>query len=193
MPMMTKTSRSAFSSLERFDLIPEGVEPEPHLPGVAAGLVHHPPLGAEQVLGFGAFFEVCPAGEEEQRLGVVGLIEAVVGGHQGAVEPAALGQPEQRAHHRRDRAVAAGGQDRDAAQEAGFGQGFFIGAGPGFLQTWGAPPGRRRGRALSAGRRGSLSTVRSRSPSPCRSGCGPRPLPAGEIGPIFCETPEVLL
>ena len=49
------------------------------------------------MLAFGAFLEVAAAGEEEQRLGVVGLVEAVVAGDQGAVEAAALGEAEQRA------------------------------------------------------------------------------------------------
>ncbi len=30
------------------DLVPEGVEPEPRLPRVVAGFVHHPPLGTQQ-------------------------------------------------------------------------------------------------------------------------------------------------
>ena len=32
------------------NLVPEGVEPEPRLSGVAPGLVHHAPLVARQVL-----------------------------------------------------------------------------------------------------------------------------------------------
>ncbi len=57
------------------DLVPEGVEPEPRLPRIVAGLVHHSPLRTQQV-------ELCRLrrqrilGQEEQRLGKVILIEA---------------------------------------------------------------------------------------------------------------------
>ena len=49
------------------------------LPGVAAGLVHHAPLGAEQVLLLGAVCEHAAVGHEQQRLGVVGLEELLAG------------------------------------------------------------------------------------------------------------------
>ena len=42
---------------------------------VAAGLVHHAPLLAEQVLGVRAVREQAAVGQEQQRLGVVGLEE----------------------------------------------------------------------------------------------------------------------
>src|SRR6476661_2477714 len=47
--------------IEGRDLVPEGVEPEPHLAGIAARLVHHSPLRTEQVLGGGAVLEVAAA------------------------------------------------------------------------------------------------------------------------------------
>src|SRR6266536_1897584 len=60
---------------EGLDLVPEGVEPEPDLPGVAPRLVHHAPLAAEQVLGLRSIGELRAIRKEQQRLGVVGLVE----------------------------------------------------------------------------------------------------------------------
>ena len=59
------------------DLVPEGVEPEPCLPRVVAGLVHHSPLRTQQV-------ELCRfrwqriLRQEEQRLRKVILIEVAI-------------------------------------------------------------------------------------------------------------------
>src|SRR5712691_13333321 len=57
------------------DVVPELVEPEPGLAWVVAGLVHHAPLIALQVLGGGQVPEVRAVLEEEQRLGEVGAVE----------------------------------------------------------------------------------------------------------------------
>src|SRR6266480_6455361 len=68
-----------FGGLKWFDLIPDGVEPQPRLARVAARLVHHSPLVAEQMLGFGAFCEQPAVAHEQQRLRVVGLEELSAG------------------------------------------------------------------------------------------------------------------
>ena len=177
-PIRTKISASALSEvLERFDLVPEGVEPEPDLARVAAGLVHHSPLGAEQVLAFGAFLEVAAAGEEEQRLGVVGLVEAVVrrraGRRRGRRSGRGRAAPTSSARPGRSGRRAGSGCPPD---EAGLRAALLRRRRSRLPEARRAPPGRRRARASGAGLPGSRAAVRSRSPAPCRSGCGPRPL-----------------
>lgn len=59
---------------ETGDLLPERVEPQPGLAGVAAGLVHALPLGALEVGGGGERGKIVAVlqeeEEEEERLGV---------------------------------------------------------------------------------------------------------------------------
>ena len=105
--------------VEGRDLVPEGVEPEPDLPRIAARSRSSFPTGRRAgAAPRRGSSKKPPAGEEQQRLGVVRLVE-LARRQQGAVEPAALGQADQRAHHRGDRTVAAGGQRRAARPESG--------------------------------------------------------------------------
>src|SRR5579862_1931155 len=62
---------------KRWYLVPEGVEPKPRLPRVVAGLVHHSPLTAEQMLLRSQALQIAAVREEEQRLREVRLVEAV--------------------------------------------------------------------------------------------------------------------
>src|SRR5579875_2500313 len=68
---------------EARDVVPELVEPQPRLAGVAAGLVHDPPLVTEEVLGPGPVRVVAAVLQEEQGLGEVGPVEAVAGDEGG--------------------------------------------------------------------------------------------------------------
>ncbi len=106
-PMIIITRMSAFSELLNGSTWYQRAYSHSHdLARVAAGLVHHAPLVAQQVLLFGAFCEQAAVGHEQQRLGVVGL-EELVAREQAAVHAAALGEREQACHHRRHRAGVA--------------------------------------------------------------------------------------
>src|SRR5207342_3402099 len=59
-------------------VVPQRVQPEPGLAGVAARLVHDPPLVAGQVHGRGPVLEVGAVAHEQQRFGVVGAVEGPV-------------------------------------------------------------------------------------------------------------------
>ena len=62
-----QTRASALSEVgERLDLVPERVEPHPGLARVVAGLVHHPPLVAAEVLGAGLVLQVGAVGQQQQ-------------------------------------------------------------------------------------------------------------------------------
>ena len=76
-------------------------------PGIVPGLVHHPPLGTGQVLLLGQRSQVGPVGEEQQRLGVVVLVEAAAAVDELGVERAGLGQREEAAGQGRHGAVVA--------------------------------------------------------------------------------------
>ena len=76
--MIAQICASALSEVENGGIwYQKRVEPEPGLAGIVAGLVHHPPLAAEQVLLRREALEVAAVGEEEQRLREVRLVEAV--------------------------------------------------------------------------------------------------------------------
>jgi hypothetical protein len=105
--MMTR--RSVFvGGVEGRDLVPEREEPQPGLARILAGLVHHSPLVAGEVLVGGKAGQVRAVAHEEQRLGEVGLVEVAAAGQQ-AVERAGPGEVEQAGHQIRHRAVVAGG------------------------------------------------------------------------------------
>ena len=91
-PITAITSTSALAEVENGLIWYQNVYSHSHdLAGVAPGLVHHPPLGAEQVLGLRAVREHAAVGHEQQRLGVVGLVE-LPAGQQRAVEAARSGR-----------------------------------------------------------------------------------------------------
>ena len=72
------TRMSALSEVENGLIWYQNVYSHSHdLPGVAAGLVHHAPLVAEQVVLLRRASEQPAVGHEQQRLGVVGLVELV--------------------------------------------------------------------------------------------------------------------
>src|SRR5450759_3061490 len=113
---------------ERLDLIPERIEPQPRLARPAAGLVHHPPLVTAEILRPGGVLQVGAVGQEEQRLGVVGGVEPVLG-DQKSVQRAGLSEPEQPGHQQRDRAVVAG-RDRTRVAAGSFSDGVTVGRRP---------------------------------------------------------------
>ena len=74
------------------------------------------------MLGVGAVGQHTAVGHEQQRLGVVGRVELLVG-EQGAVETPGLGERQQRAHQGRDRSVVDGGhRDRVGRCDLGLGE-----------------------------------------------------------------------
>src|SRR5258708_1143341 len=111
------------------DLVPQGVEPQPGLAGVAAGLVHHAPLGAGQVHGLGGDREVAAVVDEQQRLGEVGAVERLLG-QQVGVERAAAGEGELAGQQGGDRPVGGRRDDRGAAGECHLGHRGGLGGGP---------------------------------------------------------------
>jgi hypothetical protein len=130
--MIAQICASAFSEVENgLHLVPEGVEPQPRLPGEVPGLVHHPPLRSEQVLLLGAALEVAAVGEEEQRLGEVRLVEAR-GCQERAVERPAARHQQQVGHQRRHRSVVPGRELQPADDLAAVDR-VPVGRGPGLL------------------------------------------------------------
>ena len=128
---------------ERLDLVPEGVEPHPGLAGVVAGLVHHSPLVAAQVLGAGLVLQVGAVGEQQQRLGLVAGVEGVDVVSRPS-RPPVRGEGEESAGEHRHRAVVAG---RDLGRVAVRGGGERVGVG-----AWPMSSAGRRPAAVHVGR-----------------------------------------
>ena len=80
--------RSMLSELlEPVHVVPHLEQPQPGLARVAAGLVHHAPLVAGQVLGGRQAVVVVAVGEEQQRLGEVGAVELALGERSVSIAP----------------------------------------------------------------------------------------------------------
>src|ERR1019366_4569429 len=107
---------------EARNLVPQGVEPEPGLTGVAAGLVHDPPLGTGEVIRRGLVREVLPVFEEEQGLGAVGPVEGLIGDEVG-IEGSATGQGQLGGDELWYRPVRGRRSDGDAISERDLGDG----------------------------------------------------------------------
>ena len=137
-------------------LVPQRVQPQPGLAGVAAGLVHDAPLAAGQAQRRGLVGEVGAVLDEQQRLGEVRAVERLLG-QQVGVQCAAAGQGQLAGHQRRDRPVVGGRDDRAAVDELHFRHRVRVGVGP--LQLLGGRRGPVGGERGGDGRVGGASVA----------------------------------
>src|SRR6266480_5413322 len=120
----------------RLHVVPHLEQPQPGLAGVAAGLVHHPPIVTGQVLSGRQIVVVVAIRQEQQRLGEVGAVELALG-EQVGVDRAAAGQGELAGQDDRDRAVVARRHHRVAVDELHLGGGAHVVGRPLVLQGGG--------------------------------------------------------